>query len=167
LTPLLAKYPTDPWIVIAMAENEARSGNLSGADARMDTLLARMPNHRAAALSYARLLAERNDVGAGKRAQSVLRPLLIDGQEDPVFQSTFARASEVAGDPARAGEAYAEAEFLNGRPERALIQLNTLLKRPELDYYARARVESRIAAITPAVLELKRLGVRDEVLERR
>ncbi len=167
LTPLLAKYPTDPWIVIAMAEAEARGGNLSGADTRMDTLLERMPGHRAAALSYAQLLAERNDVGAGKRAQSVLRPLLIDSQEDPVFQNIFARASEVAGDPVRAGEAYAEAEFLNGRPERALIQLNTLLKRPELDYYARARVESRIAAITPAVLELKRLGVRDEVLERR
>ena len=54
-----------------------------------------------------------------------------------------------------------------GRPERALIQLNTLLKRPEVDYYARARVEARIAAITPSVLELKRLGIRDEELERR
>lgn len=167
LAPLLAKYPVDPWIVIAMAEAEAKGGNLAAADARMEALLARMPNHRAAALGYAQLLAERNDVGAGKRAQSVLRPLLIGGQEDPVFQSTFARASEVAGDPVRAGEAYAEAEFLNGRPERALIQLNTLLKRPELDYYARARVEARIAAITPTVLELRRQGVRDEVLERR
>lgn len=167
LVPLLSRHPADPWIVIAMAETEARRGNLDDADTRMERLLARMPSHRAAALSYARLLAERNNAGAGKRAQSVLRPLLISAQEDPVFQSTFARASEVAGDPARAGEAYAEAEFLNGRPERALIQLNTLLKRPELDYYARARVEARIAAITPAVLELRRLGVRDEVLERR
>ena len=167
LTPLLAKYPSDVWISIAMAETEARGGNQAGADARMDALLARMPNHRSAALSYAQLLAERNTVAAGKRAQAVLRPLMIAGKEDPVFQSTFARASEVAGDPVRAGEAYAEAEYLNGRPERALIQLNTLLKRPEVDYYARARVEARIAAITPSVLELKRLGVRDEELERR
>ncbi len=167
LTPLLAKYPSDVWISIAMAETEARGGNLAGADARMDALLARMPNHRSVALSYAQLLAERNTAAAGKRAQAVLRPLMIAGKEDPVFQSTFARASEVAGDPVRAGEAYAEAEYLNGRPERALIQLNTLLKRPEVDYYARARVEARIAAITPSVLELKRLGVRDEELERR
>jgi predicted Zn-dependent protease len=126
-----------------------------------------MPNHLAASLSYARLLAERNDATAGRRAQAVLRQLLVSAKDDPVFQQTFARASEVAGDPVRAGEAYAEAEILNGRPERALIQLNTLNKRPEVDYYARARIEARIAAITPTVLELRRQGVRDEVLERR
>jgi predicted Zn-dependent protease len=150
-----------------MAETEARSGNLAGADTRLDAFLQRSPNHRAAALSYAQLLAERNDVDAGKRAQAVLRPMLVTAKEDPVFQRTFARASEVAGEPDRAGEAYAEAEYLNGRPERALIQLNTLLKRPQLDYYARARIEARIAAITPTVLELRRQGVRDEVFERR
>jgi predicted Zn-dependent protease len=133
----------------------------------MEALLARMPQHRAATLSYARLLAERNDAEAGRRAQTVLRPLLVSAKEDPVFQQTFGRASEVAGDPIRAGEAFAEAEFLNGRPERALIQLNTLLKRPELDYYARARIDARVAAITPTVLELRRQGVQDEVLRRR
>jgi predicted Zn-dependent protease len=167
LAPLLTKYPADPWIVIAMAETEARAGDLAAADTRMEALLARMPNHLAASLSYARLLAERNDATAGRRAQAVLRQLLVSAKDDPVFQQTFARASEVAGDPVRAGEAYAEAEFLNGRPERALIQLNTLIKRPEVDYYARARIEARIAAITPTVLELRRQGVRDEVLERR
>jgi beta-barrel assembly-enhancing protease len=167
LAPLLAKYPADPWIVIAMAETEARNGNVAGADARMETLLARMPHHRATALSYARLLAERNTADAGRRAQNVLRPLLVTAKEDPAFQQTFGRASEVAGDPVRAGEAFAEAEFLNGRPERALVQLNTLLKRPELDYYARARIEARIAAITPSVLELRRQGVRDDALKRR
>ena len=95
-----------------------------------------------------------------------MRPLLITTKEDPIFQQTFGHACEVAGDPVRAGEAFAEAEFLNGRPERALLQLNTLLKRPELDYYARARIEARIAAITPTVLELRRQGVRDDVLKR-
>ena len=126
-----------------------------------------MPRHRAASLSYARLLVERNDADAGRRAQAVLRPLLSTTKDDPIFQQTFARASEAAGDPVRAGEAYAEAEVLNGRPERALVQLNTLLKRPEVDYYARARIEARIAEITPSVLELRRQGVRDDALERR
>ncbi len=167
LAPLLTKYPADPWIAIAMAEIEARSGDTAGADARMEALLARMPQHRAASLGYAALLAERDDAAAGRRAQAVLRPLLVSAKEDPVFQQTFARASEVAGDPIRAGEAYAEAEFLNGRPERALIQLNTLLKRPELDYYARARIEARVAAITPTVLELRRQGIEDDILRRR
>jgi predicted Zn-dependent protease len=72
----------------------------------------------------------------------------------------------MAGDPIRAGEAYAEAAYLNGRPEQALLQLNTLKKRSDLDYYARARIDARIAAITPTVLELQRQGIRDEDLHR-
>ena len=113
------------------------------------------------------MLAERGGIEAGKRAVAVLRPLLGQAGDDPLFQQTFARASEIAGDLVRAGEAYAEAAYLNGRPEQALIQLNTLKKRPDLDYYARARIDARIAAITPTVLELRRQGVRDEVLQRR
>jgi predicted Zn-dependent protease len=93
--------------------------------------------------------------------------LLNSAADDPLFQTTFARASEIAGDPVRAGEAYAEAAYLNGRPEQALVQLNTLKKRPDLDYYARTRIDARIAAITPKVLELRRQGIRDEDLRRR
>ena len=69
---------------------------------------------------------------------------------------------EIAGDDVRAGEAWAEAAYLGGRPEQALVQLNNLKKRATLDYYARSRIEARIAAITPTVLELRRQGIRDE-----
>lgn len=167
LAPLLAQHPDDVWLALAAGEAEARSGNREAADRRFEALLARMPGNRAVALTYARSLGERGGATAGKRAQAVLRPLAAGSAHDPVFQQTFARASEIAGDPVRAGEAWAEAEYLNGRPERALIQLETLKKRGELDYYARARIEARIAAITPTVLELRRQGVRDEALERR
>ena len=125
-----------------------------------------MPRNRAVALTYARVLGERNNATAGKRAQAVLRPLAAIAADDPVYQRTFARASEIAGDPVRAGEAHAEAEYLSGRPERALVQLENLKKRGDLDYYARARIDARIAAITPTVLELRRQGIRDEALER-
>lgn len=167
LAPLLEKHRGDAWLTLAMAEAEARSGKAAAADAHFEALLDRMPNNRAVALSYARMLGERNTPVAGKRAQAVLRPLLASASDDPTFQQTFARASEIAGDPVRAGEAYAEAAYLNGRPEQALIQLNTLKKRPELDYYARSRIDARIAAITPAVLELRRLGIEDEDLKRK
>src|SRR3546814_17093502 len=99
--------------------------------------------------------------------QDVLRPLLARAGDDPLFQATFARINEIAGDPIRAGEAWAEAAYLNGRPERALVQLTNLKKRSDLDYYARARIEARIAAITPVVLELRRQGIRDPDLDRR
>ena len=167
LAPLLDKYPGDVWLTLAMGQSEARAGNAAAADARFEGLLARMPRNRAVALTYAGVLAERNNAAAGKRAQEVLRPLLGAAGDDPLFQTTFARVNEIAGDPIRAGEAYAEAAYLNGRAEQALVQLNTLKKRNDLDYYARARIDARIAAITPVVLELRRQGVRDEDLNRR
>ena len=167
LATLQQQHPDDTWVALALGEAEAGSGKHEAADRRFEALLSRMPRNRAVALTYAKVLGERNNVAAGKRAQAVLRPLAATAIDDPVFQQTFARASEIAGDPIRAGEAYAEAEYLNGRPERALVQLENLKKRSELDYYARARIDARIAAITPTVLELRRQGVQDEALDRR
>ena len=167
LAPLLAAHPGDVWLELAMGQAEARAGKAAAADARFEALVARMPGNPAVALTYAGVLAERNAPAAGRRAQAVLRPLLgTEAASDPLFQQTFARASEICGDQARAGEAWAEAAYLNGRPEQALVQLNTLKKRADLDYYARARVDARIAAITPVVLELQREGIRDEDLKR-
>ncbi len=166
LAPLLESHPGDVWITLALAQAEARSGKVAAADARFDALLDRMPANRAVALTYAGILDERDAPAAGKRAQVVLRPLLASAADDPVFQQTFARTSEIAGDPVRAGEAYAEAAYLNGRPEQALVQLNTLKKRSDIDYYARSRIDALIAEITPTVLELRRQGIRDEDLHR-
>ena len=56
---------------------------------------------------------------------------------------------------------YLNARFL-GRAEDALNQFAALLKRGDLDYVQRARVESRIAAITPEVLEMRRHGLKPE-----
>jgi predicted Zn-dependent protease len=166
LQPLADANPGNAWLELAMAQADARAGRIAQADARFDALAVRMPGSRAVALTYAGALNERNTPAAGKRAQALLRPLLASASNDPVFQRTFARASEIAGDPVRAGEAYAEAAFLNGRAEQALVQLNTLKKRDDVDYYARARIDARIAAITPTVLELRRQGIRDEDLDR-
>lgn len=163
---LLADDPDELWLVLAMAEAESRAGMSEAADARLAPLSTRMPDNRAVALTRAGLLAERGTAEAGRLAQAVLRPLNATAANDPIYQRTFARASELAGDPVRAGEAWAEADYLGGRAERALVQLHTLRKRDDLDYYARARIDARIAAITPEVLELKRQGVRDEDLRR-
>lgn len=159
---LQAEHPGDMWLQIALGEAEARAGRLAEADRRFEALLARMPTQRALALSYARVLAERNTSSAGKRAVAILRPLLGSAASDALFQQTYARVNEIAGDDIRAGEAWAEAAYLSGRPEQALVQLNNLKKRSTLDYYARSRIDARIAAITPTVLELRRQGIRDE-----
>ncbi|MDH5832949.1 M48 family metalloprotease [Luteimonas kalidii] len=167
LAELLSRNPGDVWLEIGLAEAQAHAGRPADADRRFEALLVRMPRHPAVALSYADVLVARNTPEAGRRAQEVLRPLLASSSGDPAFQRTFARASEIAGDPARAGEAWAEAAYLSGREEQALVQLNTLKKREDLDYYARARIDARIAQITPVVLELRRQGIRDPDLHRR
>ncbi len=163
---LLQDHPGDVWLELGLAESLSRAGRQAEADARFESLAMRLPTDRAVALTYAGVLVERNTPEAGARAQSLLRPLLRSAADDPVFQRTFARVSEIAGDPVRAGEAWAEAALLSGRAEQALVQLNTLRRREDLDYYARARIDARITAITPMVLELRRQGIRDEDLRR-
>lgn len=162
LDALAARQPGLYWIELARAENDHRAGRRAQAEQRYDTLLATLPRNRAVILSYARSLSEYGTAAAGRRAQDILRPLLGDGAGDAAFQQEFARASELAGDLIRAGEAYAETAYLGGRPEDALNQLERLKQRPDLDYYQRARIDARIAAITPTVLELRRRGLRPE-----
>ncbi|MGY0559175.1 M48 family metalloprotease [Luteimonas sp. A277] len=164
---LLQDHPGDRWLSLGLAEALAKSGRLDEADERFENMVRRLPNDRAVALAYAAVLVERDTPEAGVRAQALLRPLLRSAADDPVFQRTFARISEIAGDMVRAGEAWAEAAYLSGRAEQALVQLNNLRQRDDLDYYARARIDARIAAITPTVLELQRQGIRDDDLRRR
>ncbi|MCW4453575.1 M48 family metalloprotease [Flavobacterium sp. MXW15] len=167
LRQLLDTYPDNLWLALALGEAESRNGRHAQANQRFEALLQRLPFNRPVALTYAAVLNEQGGREAGQRAQAMLRPLLARSGDDPVFQRTFARACELAGDTTRAGEAYAEAAYLSGRPEQALMQLQALKKKPELDYVARARVDARIEAITPTVLELRRQGIRDPDLQRR
>jgi predicted Zn-dependent protease len=152
--------PDNLWIDLALAEAAHAARKEALARERFDALLRTHPQNHAVSLSYAIVLNEIGDAAAGRRAQEVLRPLLADGGSDALLQKSFARASELAGDPARAGEAYAESAWLNGRADDALAQFTELLKRDDLDYVQRARIESRIADLTPAVLELRRQGIK-------
>lgn len=159
---LLTRHPGDRWLELTLAE----AAHVQKKDAlsrdRFEALVKHYPNDRAVTLTYTRVLGEIGTPESGRRAQALLRPLLADGGEDPVFQRNFARACELAGDIVRAGESYAEVAFLNGRAEDALNQLDGLLKRDDLDYYQRARIEARIAAITPIVLDMRRQGLKPE-----
>ncbi len=160
LTSIASRHPELHWIGLALAENEHRAGKRAVAEERYASLLGALPRNRAVILSYAESLAELGTAEAGHKAQDVLRPLLGESANDPAFQQGFARASELAGDLVRAGESYAEAAVLGGRPEDALNQLQRLKLRDDLDYYQRSRIDARIAAITPTVLELRKRGLR-------
>lgn len=167
LAGLLQTRPDNLWLALGLGEAESRAGQAAQANRRFEQLLREHPNSRPVALTYAEILNEQGNRDAGQRAQAMLRPLLSQSGNDPVFQQRYARASELAGDSVRASEAYAEAAFLSGRPEQSLMQLQALKRNPALDYVGRARVDARIEAITPTVLELRRQGVQDPDLDRR
>lgn len=160
LQALAQKDPGQLWVKLALAENARVAKNDALSRQRYETLLAQYPEQRAVSLAYAQMLNGTGEREDGRRAQAVLRPLLSSSGDNPLFQKTFGRASELGGDVARAGEAFAEAAYLNGRAEDALNQLSDLLKRNDLDYVQRARIEARIAKITPEVLEMRRQGLK-------
>ncbi len=160
LDSLLAGQPQNLWLRIARAEAEHQLGRAGSAREMFERLVKQYPNNRAVVLSYAQVLGEIGTADSGRRAQTILRPLLANSANDVVFQRRFARASELANDKIRASESWAEVAFLNGRAEDALNQLDNLKKSDDLDYIQRARIEARMAAITPMVLEMRRRGIR-------
>jgi len=164
LVALAKAHPENLFIGLALAENAWLAKNEPLARKRYEDLMSRHPDDRTVVVSYAQTLNAIGSIDAGKRSQAILRPILASNAEDPLFQKSFGRASELAGDPSRAGEAFAEAAYLNGRAEDALNQLNELLKRDDLSYIQRSRIESRIAQITPEVLEMKRQKIRPQDL---
>ncbi len=167
LQPLSQRHPDAYWIDLAIAKSQFLGGYRPAAMEAYDRILRRMPGNRAVILSYAATLGETGTAEAGRRAQTVLRPLMAEGGDDPEFQQTFARACEIAGDTGRAGEAYAVAAYLNGRAEDALNQLEALKRRDDLDYVQRARIDARIAEMTPTVLEMHKQGIHAGDADRR
>lgn len=159
---LVAEHPEQLVLQLAAGRAQLMSGDRDGALKRYVALEKDNPENRALALAHAQALLQTADAASAKLAQKVLRPQLAEDDEDPDLQTVYARACELAGDRVRAGEAHAQAAYLNGRAEDALNQLKDLTRRSDLDYYQRARIEARIAQITPVVLELRRHKIKPE-----
>lgn len=166
LEPLLEAAPQNLWLELALAEAYSRAGKNDHADALLQATSARLPGHRAVVLTRAELLNARGTAEAGQQALILLRDHQSTLSDDPSLHRQLARAWELSGDSIRAGEAHAEMSWLNGRAEQALLQLQTLRRRDDLDYTSQARIEARIETLTPEVLELKRQGIHDPVLKK-
>ena len=141
---------------LGLAEAEAASGRNDLALERLAALARKHPGNKSVTLAYADELIASGTSEAGREAIELLRPQLARTSWDPLLQMSFARACELAGEEVRAGEAHAEVALLNGHFSDALVQLTDLLRRNDVDYYQRARIEARIAEITPYALEQRR-----------
>ncbi|HPN79917.1 M48 family metalloprotease [Dokdonella sp.] len=159
---LVSEYPGSPVFGLGLADAEDQAGRKDSAFRHYEQLSTNYPGNRAIALAFTEALLSRDDANSARRAQDLLRPLLARYSEDPDLQRSFARANELGGDKVRAAEAYAEWAFLNGRTEDALNQLKTLSGKQDLTYYQRARVDARITAMTPIVLDLRKRERRED-----
>ncbi|HUB88804.1 MAG TPA: M48 family peptidase, partial [Dyella sp.] len=155
LQPLLAAYPGNLTLRLAMADARLQAGERAAALGIYAALNTESPRNKAIGLAYANALTFGGSKEQAAQAVELLRPMLEDTDEPSLF-TAYGRAAERAGDKVRAGEAYAQASYLSGRPFDAMEQLKTLLKRNDLDYYARARIQAHIAELTPLVLELRK-----------
>ena len=166
LAGLLQSHPGNLWLALGLGEAESRAGQ-AACQQPLRAAAARTPQQPPGGTDLCRDPERTRQPRSRPACAGDAAPLLSQSGNDPVFQQRFARASELAGDSVRASEAYAEAAFLSGRPEQALMQLQALKRNPALDYIGRARVDARIESITPTVLELRRQGVQDPDLDRR
>ncbi|GAB3783552.1 M48 family metalloprotease [Dyella agri] len=155
LQPLLKAHKDSLILTLALADAELQAGQRDNALALYHDLNQQSPRNRAVALAYATALTEGGDKQQAVTAAELLRPLL-ENSDQPEIYAAYARASDKAGDDERAGEAFADASYYSGRPFDAMEQLKRLLKRNDLSYYARARIQARIAELTPLVLELQK-----------
>ncbi|MEO7071871.1 MAG: M48 family metalloprotease [Rhodanobacter sp.] len=155
LLPLLRKHPDQLVLRLALADAQLQAGQRGAALVIYRQLNAQTPRNRAVALAYANALSTRGSKEEAATAADLLRPLLDNAQEPEVY-SAYARASAKAGDSVRAEEAFADASYYSGRPFDAMEQLKRMLKRTDLDYYARVRIQARISELTPLVLELQK-----------
>jgi predicted Zn-dependent protease len=154
LQPLLKSDPDSLILKLAMADARIQAGQRAAALTLYSDLKTQSPRNHAVALAYANALTVGSKEQASQAAD-LLRPLL-DNADQPEIYSAYARASEKAGDSIRADEAFADASYYSGRPFDAMEQLKRLLKREDLDYYARVRIQARITELTPLVLELNK-----------
>jgi len=163
LRKLISRQSQSSVLRLALADALDQAGSKQESLDLYDQLNKDFPGNRAVTMSYADSLLARTDDKSARHAQGLLRPLVDRYGGDPDLQKSYGRACQLAGDKVRAGEAYAEAAYLNGHAEDALNQLRALAKLPDLTFYQRSRVDARITQLTPEVLALRKRGAPDPV----
>lgn len=159
LQPLLAKYPTNLPMRLAMAAALDKSGQTDSALDLYATLNASAPHNRAIVIAYSKALIGDKSEAQARQATALLKPLLGNEEEPQMFQ-TFARASEIAGNKVDAAEAWANASYLAGRPFDAMEQLKRILDNKDLNYYQRARIQADVNQLRPILMELQKRHIR-------
>lgn len=159
LKPLLTSYPSSLPLRLAMANALLHAGQHGKALKLYAQINEDAPRNRAVIMAYAAALIRDKSEANARQAASLLRPV-IDNEDEPEMFRIYARASEIAGDKVDAAEAWANASYLSGRPFDAMEQLQRTLKRKDINYYQRARIQADIDQLRPLLLQLQKKHVK-------
>lgn len=129
---------------LQLAELDLDAGQEQAALDRLDELYHSFPGNHAISLQYGRALLKSRDPDQAETASVVLRQQLLTHPDDPMLYELYAQASNTADDFVRAKEAIAESYYLRGGIHEAVLQLQELSGRDDLDYYQRARITERL-----------------------
>lgn len=141
---------------IQLADLDLASGHSAAALDRLAGLYHSFPGNNAISMEYSRALLHDGDEIQAETASVILRQQILSRNEDPSLYALYARASNEAGNTVRAKEAIAESYYLRGGVHEAVLQLQELIQRDDLDYYERARVTARLNEYQ---IELAKLGL--------
>lgn len=133
-------------------------GNQHAAMDRFALLYQQYSGNRILARYYAEALLTANQPIMALDALNILRQEILQNRSDPVLHELLAQAANQSGDDVRATSASAEAAYWRGEIYAAIIQLQRLSEREDLDYYQRARVTARLSEIRLEFEQLVRLG---------
>jgi predicted Zn-dependent protease len=148
---------------IQLADLDLASGHTAAALDRLAGLYHNFPGNNAISMEYSEALLHSGDKSQADTAAVILRQQILNHDDDPALYALYARASNEAGETVRAKEAIAESYYLRGGVHEAVLQLQELVRRDDLDYYERARVTARLNEYQ---IELAKMGLDDRHIPR-
>jgi len=158
ISDLVSKAPNKLAFQIEMAHIEMGLGEYDVAIDRFAGLYKQYSGNRMLARYYAEALLTSDRPEMASDALELLRQEVIQTRNNPDLYELLAQASIQAGDDIRANSASAEAAYWRGQIHDAIIQLQRLSSRDDLDYYQRARVTARLSEMQLEFEQLVRLG---------
>ncbi|RFF30065.1 M48 family metalloprotease [Wenzhouxiangella sediminis] len=158
---LLDRDPDRQLYQLLEAELLVAEGRVAESLDILESLYLQYPGNRLVTTQYTRTLMHERDAERAERAAEILRSYLRDYPDDVNMTELYARAADRAGDEIRAAEALAESYYMRGGIQEAIVQLERINEREDLDYYQRSRVTARLNQ-----LRAERLRLSSRELER-
>lgn len=151
---LLDSDPDRQLFQLLHAELLVAEGHLDRSLDILEGLYLQYPGNRLVTNQYARMLMHERDVQRAARASEILRSYLREYPDDVQMTELYARASDRAGNEVRAAEALAESYYMRGGIQEAIVQLERISDREDLDYYQRSRISARLNQLRAERLRL-------------